>query len=79
MFANVVFDGEGKILAIYVDQLEYATPNYDGAEMPHFSGWPGPVSYTHLDVYKRQFFTPPGRGNAAFLFTGAPFSGIVKG
>ena len=38
VFANVVFDGEGKILAIYVDQLEYATPNYDGAEMPHFSG-----------------------------------------
>ena len=31
VFANVVFDGEGKILAIYVDQLEYATPNYDGA------------------------------------------------
>ena len=31
VFANVVFDGEGKILSIYVDQLEYATPNYDGA------------------------------------------------
>ena len=31
VFANVVFDGEGKILASYVDQLEYATPNYDGA------------------------------------------------
>ena len=41
VFANVLFDGEGKILNLYVDQLEYATPNYDGASMPHFTGWPG--------------------------------------
>ena len=47
VFANVVFDGDGKILAIYVDQLEYATPNYDGAEMPHFSGWPGQGGYNN--------------------------------
>ena len=47
VFANVVFDGEGKILAIYVDQLEYATPNYDGADMPHFSGWPGQGGYNN--------------------------------
>ena len=47
VFANVVFDGEGKILSIYVDQLEYATPNYDGAEMPHFSGWPGQGGYNN--------------------------------
>ena len=47
VFANVVFDGEGKMLAIYVDQLEYATPNYDGAEMPHFSGWPGQGGYNN--------------------------------
>ena len=47
VFANVVFDGEGKILSIYVDQLEYATPNYDGASMPHFSGWPGQGGYNN--------------------------------
>ena len=47
VFANVIFDGEGKILEIYVDQLEYATPNYDGAEMPHFSGWPGQGGYNN--------------------------------
>ena len=47
VFANVVFDGDGKILAIYVDQLEYATPNYDGASMPHFSGWPGQGGYNN--------------------------------
>ena len=47
VFASVVFDGDGKILAIYVDQLEYATPNYDGASMPHFSGWPGQGGYNN--------------------------------
>ena len=47
VFANVVFDGDGRILDIYVDQLEYSTPNYDGAEMPHFSGWPGQGGYNY--------------------------------
>ncbi len=41
VFANVLFDKEGKILYAYLDQLEVATPNYDGASMPHFSGFPG--------------------------------------
>ena len=47
VFANTLFDSEGRIVAIYVDQLEYATPNYDGAEMPHFSGWPGQGGYNN--------------------------------
>ena len=47
VFANTLFDDEGRIVAIYVDQLEYATPNYDGAEMPHFSGWPGQGGYNN--------------------------------
>ena len=41
VFANALFDGEGKIAALYVDQLEVATTNYDGASMPHFTGFPG--------------------------------------
>lgn len=41
VFANVLFDGDGKILDVYVDQLEYATPNYDGETMPHLTGFPG--------------------------------------
>ena len=41
VFTNVLFDGDGKIVAIHVDQLEYATPNYDGDGMPHFTGFPG--------------------------------------
>lgn len=41
VFANVLFDGDGKILDIFVDQLEYATPNYDGEGMPQFVGFPG--------------------------------------
>ena len=41
VMASVVFDKDGKILFCHLDQLEVATPNYDGASMPHFSGFPG--------------------------------------
>ncbi|NLL20314.1 MAG: FMN-binding protein [Firmicutes bacterium] len=47
VFANVLFDEEGKILSLYVDQLEVATPNYDGEGMPHFSGFPGQGGYNN--------------------------------
>lgn len=40
-FAAALFDEEGRIRYLYVDQLEAATPNYDGAGMPRFSGFPG--------------------------------------
>lgn len=39
--ARATFDDQGRILDVYIDGLEVATPNYDGASMPHFSGWPG--------------------------------------
>ena len=41
VFAHGTFDQSGKVLSLDVDQLEVATPNYDGASMPHFSGFPG--------------------------------------
>ncbi|MBE5811162.1 MAG: FMN-binding protein [Clostridiales bacterium] len=41
VYAAVLFDAEGKVVASYVDQLEIATPNYDGSSMPHLSGFPG--------------------------------------
>ena len=41
VYATTLFDAEGRIAQIYIDQLEVATPNYDGASMPHFSGFPG--------------------------------------
>ena len=41
VYATVIFDKEGKIVQVVADQLEVATPNYDGASMPHFSGYPG--------------------------------------
>ncbi len=41
VFAQLLFDAEGKILFAKLDQLEVATPNYDGASMPHMTGWPG--------------------------------------
>jgi hypothetical protein len=39
--AAVIFNGDGKIVDLEVDELEVSLPNYDGASMPHFSGWPG--------------------------------------
>ena len=47
VYADVLFDKAGKILSVYVDQLEVATPNYDGAGMPHFSGFPGQGGYNN--------------------------------
>ncbi len=47
IFANTLFDKDGKIVALKVDQLEIATPNYDGDGMPHFSGWPGQGGYNY--------------------------------
>lgn len=41
VFASGIFDTDGRILHVLFDQLETATPNYDGATMPHFGGWPG--------------------------------------
>jgi uncharacterized protein with FMN-binding domain len=45
--ANTLFDENGKILSLYVDVLEVATPNYDGDGMPHFSGFPGQGGYNY--------------------------------
>ena len=47
VIAAVVFDGEGRILLSNVDQLEIATPNYDGSTMPHLSGFPGQGGYNN--------------------------------
>lgn len=49
VFAHGVFDQEGRVLHLMVDQLEVATPNYDGASMPHFSGFPGQGGYALWD------------------------------
>ena len=47
VFVNALFDENGKILSLYVDMLEVATPNYDGDGMPHFSGYPGQGGYNY--------------------------------
>jgi hypothetical protein len=47
--ANATFDADGKILSVFIDGYEVATPNYDGASMPHFSGWPGTEGYNVTD------------------------------
>lgn len=41
VIAYALFDENGKILDLEVDQLEVATPNYDGEHMPHLTGFPG--------------------------------------
>jgi LysM repeat protein len=43
--AQATFDAEGRILSVYIDGYEVSTPNYDGASMPHFSGWPDKQGY----------------------------------
>jgi len=47
--AAATFDENGRILNVYMDGYEVSTPNYDGASMPHFSGWPGMESYKVTD------------------------------
>jgi hypothetical protein len=47
VFASTMVDKDGKIVALHVDQMEVATPNYYGAGMPHFSGWPGQGGYNY--------------------------------
>lgn len=49
VFASAQFDREGRIMHVAIDQLEVATPNYDGASMPHFSGFPGQGGYALWD------------------------------
>lgn len=49
VMASGTFDAQGRILDMLVDQLEVATPNYDGSSMPEFSGWPGQGGYAKWD------------------------------
>lgn len=41
VFANTLFDEDGTILAITIDQMEITTPNTSSLTAPHFYGWPG--------------------------------------
>jgi len=47
--ASATFDSSGKIIDVFVDILEVASPNYDGEGMPHFTGWPGTEGYNTVD------------------------------
>lgn len=49
VFASGIFDAQGRVMHLSIDQLEVATPNYDGASMPHFSGFPGQGGYALWD------------------------------
>ncbi|HWQ78147.1 MAG TPA: LysM peptidoglycan-binding domain-containing protein [Anaerovoracaceae bacterium] len=47
--ARATFDAQGRILDVFIDGYEVSTPNYDGASMPHFSGWPDKEGYNVFD------------------------------
>ncbi len=47
--AYASFDAQGRAQRISIDQMEVATPNYDGAGMPQFSGFPGQGGYAWWD------------------------------
>lgn len=47
--ARATFDAQGRIIDVFIDGYEVATPNYDGASMPHFSGWPEKEGYNIAD------------------------------
>ncbi len=41
VYANTIFDQDGRIVSINIDQVESGTPNISNPNMPHFYGWPG--------------------------------------
>lgn len=50
IYAAVIFDNDGKAVAINIDQLEVATPNYGSELTPAFAGYPG------QDYYGENYF-----------------------
>lgn len=72
VFAHGTFDQSGKVLSLNIDQLEVATPNYDGASMPRFSGFPGQGEVTN-DAFLEEvasWTTKRQRGDDYKLTTG---------
>lgn len=51
VFVSALFDSQDRIVDLYVDQLEVATPNYNGESMPHFSGYPGQGGYNYDELH----------------------------
>ncbi len=43
--ASAIFDEDGKIINVFVDQFEISSPNSPTLDMPHFEGWPGIESF----------------------------------
>ncbi len=46
VYANAIFDENGTIINLTIDQVETGTPNIKNPYMPHFYGWPG-QTYNH--------------------------------
>ena len=65
--ASALFDADGKILNVTADVLEVSTPNYSGATMPHFSGWPGTEGFNVFDHATRQISGLSNNTDESFL------------
>lgn len=62
LFANAMFDKNGRVVDVFFDALEVSTPNYDGESMPHFSGWPGTPGY-NVSEHKHENAKVIGKSN----------------
>ncbi len=60
-YAAVAFDKDGKVVKSITDVLEVATPNYDGAAMPHISGLPGQNRYVTDVTHKGEVYLVPAK------------------
>jgi hypothetical protein len=77
VYAGVILDAGGRIMATRVDALEVSSPNYDGPSMPHFSGWYSATVNQDTGMY------PVSDHNGAFTDgvapTSASFTAEVEG
>lgn len=56
VLVSALFDKDGRVIDIYIDQLEVATPNYASEnKMPFFSGYPGQTGYGAAEITDDSF------------------------
>ena len=72
--ASATFDAAGKIIDVFVDILEVASPNYDGDGMPHFTGWPATEGYNTFDHSTKAI---SGKGDTSVASIAAEVNGWV--
>lgn len=74
LMTNAMFDKNGRVINVFFDALEVSTPNYDGASMPHFSGWPGTPGY-NVSSHEGENSKVTGKSNNTDLTIAAEVNG----